>query len=722
MKKTAAIFTIVVFFLFGMNLITADPGKFTLDKIKDLQLDKKGLKIPAEKLFNAPGPGIHEGIMQLGGGSATFISETGLVYTNHHVAYGSVSRMSTAENNYIRDGFLAKTLADEVRARGYQARVLKLYEDVTKNILKGVKDDWEEERRNTKIRENINKLTEKYEKKYPDLNIRINNYFDGNKYYLSGYFIIRDFRIVYVPPLDIGNYGGEVDNWMWPRHTGDFSFLRAYVGPDGKTANYSEDNIPYRPRTWLKIGADGVKEGDFVMVMGYPGRTYRYRPSYYVDYQINSQYPYQVEFRGMTIRIWEEEAAKSEANYVRYAPRIKGLANYYKNFAGKIEWARKFNLLDTMKKNEAELINYINNDRKLKEKYGTILDEIKAVYDKIKEKDPINYAINWCLNSSYINSAYNTYRYAVEQEKPADEQEYRYSKVYGDTLKMRLRGGFARRIMVEEKAYLKTALLKAADLPSNQRINTLDELLSRVEGANNEEKADNLVSNLLGNSERPDNSIVNEFFGKSKNELLNSDNPYIKIGIELVEKFSELNDIRNALFNNLPPMFRKYTAALMKFKESKGEILAPDANSTMRFNYGYVRGYNARDAVYYKPFTTLTGIMEKETGEEPFHIPDRLKEVYKNKDFGRWYVEELNDVPVAFMSNNDITGGNSGSPVLDAYGRVVGTAFDMNWEGITTDYGFLESHSRCINADIRYNLFITEKFGAGRVLEELGLK
>ena len=685
-------------------------------------MEKKGLKIPAKKLFNAPGSGIHEAIMQLGGGSATFISETGLIYTNHHVAYGSVSRMSTAENNYIRDGFLAKTLAEEVRARGYRARVLKLYEDVTKDILKGVKDDWEEDRRNTKIRENIDKVREKYEKKNPDLEFRINSYFDGNKYYLSGYFVIRDFRIVYVPPIDIGNYGGEVDNWMWPRHTGDFSFLRAYVGPDGKTADYSEDNVPYKPRTWLEIGVDGVKEGDFVMVMGYPGRTFRYRPSYYVDYQLNSQYPYQVEFRGMTIKIWEEEAAKSEANYVRYAPRIKGLANYYKNFAGKIEWAGKFKLLDTMKKNEAELMSYINNDKKLKEKYGAVLNDIKAVYDNIKETDPQNYAMAWCLNSSYIASAYNIYRYAVEQEKPEDEQEYRYSKVYGDTLKMLSKRGFARRIMPEERAYLKTAILKAAELPSDQRINALDELFSGVEGANNEEKAENLASNLLGDSERPDNSIVDEFFGKSKSELLSSTNPFIKIGAEIAGKLPELQDTRTVLFSSLTPMYRTYTAALMKFKESKGEILAPDANSTMRFNYGYVRGYNARDAVYYKPFTTLTGIMEKETGEEPFHIPDRLKEVYKNKDFGRWYVEELKDVPVAFMSNNDITGGNSGSPVLDAYGRVVGTAFDMNWEGITTDYGFLESHSRCINADIRYNLFITEKFGAGRVLEELGIK
>ncbi len=722
MRKRVFVLTIAVFVFFGLSIIVADPGMFTPDMIKHLQLEKKGLKIPAEKLFNPGGPGIHEAVMQLGGGTATFISANGMIYTNHHVAYGSVARMSTAENNYIRDGFLAKSQAEEVRARGYRASILQLYEEVTEDVLKGIKENLSEEKRAEKVRENITKITEANEKKHPDLDIRVRAFFDGNKYYMYGYFIIRDFRIVYVPPLDIGSYGGEVDNWCWPRHTGDFSFLRAYVSPDGKGVEYAEGNVPYKPRTFLEIGVGGVREGDFVMVLGYPGRTFRYKPSHYLDYQLNSQYAYQVEFRGMTIDIWEQEAAKSEANYVRYAPRIKGLANYYKNFAGKREWAGKVHLFERKAKEEKAMMAYINSNMALKKKYGSILDEFKGLYDNLKKKDPVLYSINWLLNSSYINGAYTTYRYSIEKKKDNDKRADAYKDNRINRTKGRLVQGFNNSILDLEKAYIRTALKKASELPAGQRFKTVDDLMNSASGANIDEKAANLTETLLKGISKPDAGFVNKNWDKEKSVLEKIHNPFFKIAKEIFDKLPEIRDYRNRYTADLPKLFRKFTAVMMQFKESNGEILAPDANSTFRFNYGYVKGYKARDAVYYTPFTTMTGIMEKETGEEPFHLPDRIKEVYKNKDYGRWAANDLGDMPVAFLTSNDITGGNSGSPVLDAYGRVVGTAFDLNWEGITNDYGYTETNSRCVNSDIRYAMLILEKFNAGRVLEELGLK
>jgi len=723
MKKLIFFISLTIIISFSLNILTADEGMYTPDTIKKLNLEKKGLKIPVEDIFNPPNPGLYEAVIKLGA-TAEFVSPDGLILTNHHVAFGSVARISTPEKDYITDGFLAKSKDEEIKAIGYEGRILKLYKDVTKEMTRGIKEDVSEEFREKILEENRKKIINKAEKEYPELEeFRIRGFYDGNKYYLSGYFVIRDIRIVYVPPKSIGNYGGDIDNWEWPRHTGDFSFLRAYVSKDGKGVEYSEDNVPYHPRTWFEIETNGVNAGDFVFIMGFPGSTYRYKSSNFFEERFETYFPFYKDFFGKRIEFLENESKKDKSIELRYASLVKGLSNAWKKYKGSLEFYKRLNIIENKKKEEQEFVEFINKDEKLKKEYGNLLDELDVLYLQKRALSPLDYAIRSYRFSRIIYIANTIYNYSLQKEKPDDERPKSFRDKNIKNLITRTMMNISNLYLPHEKFELTDAFLRTVNLPENLRIDRIEKLLAKMDDdLTREEKAVKLIEKAFKTSKLLDSKNIDKLFEMSTNEFINSDDIFLRISYALIKAKEKFEAIDKDLSDKEDILQRKYTKGMMLLKKSKGEVIYPDANSTFRFNYGYVKGLKARDAVNYKPFTTLSGVMEKYTGEEPFDLPEKMFDIYKNKNFARWKSDELNDVPVCMLDNLDSTGGNSGSPVLNAYGKLVGCHFDSNYEGLTGDFDYIPEYKRSIEVDIRYILMITEKFGAGYLFEEMGIK
>ena len=722
MFKRTFSFVILFLTIFGITFLTADEGMYTPDRLRDLDLYKKGLIMKISDIFDPGGDGLQEAVLLFGGGTSEFISSKGLILTNHHVAYSSVQSISTVEKNYLHDGFLAKTYEEERQPnRPITGRILKIYKNVTDKILDDVQDKMPENVRQNKINENTEKLLEKERSKKPDLEINVVPFYSGNEYYLIGYFIIRDFRMVYVPPVGIGEYGGDIDNWMWPRHTGDFSFMRAYVSKDGKGVPYSQDNVPYEPKTWLEIETGGIKKGDFVFALGYPGTTYRFQTSFFIENQMLSFLPFIVDVIEGRARVIEEEGAKDPAVKLEQANLYKGLMNAHKNFAGNLEWYQKVDLLPIKKKIERQFQAYVEMEKDTKEKFGSVLNDIEKLYETRKTIEPLDYATRSLRYSALVSNALYLYNYSIEKEKPEAERGNAYKGQGLENQKRRLAGSPAGLFMPLEKDNFYRGLLRAAKLSGNDKISAVDELMNDAYGSSIEDKAGEIVKKAYENTILTDPDKVSGAFDMSTSELLGTGDVFIKIAADIAAKDEQIQEFNRNFRSELAVLNRHFTEGMMIFKKARGHDLYPDANRTFRFSYGYVKGYKPRDAVYYPFYSTLTGVMEKDQGEYPFEVPERLKEIYEKKDFGRWADPEFNDVVVDFMCDADGTGGSSGSPVLNAEGRLIGCLFDGNWEAITNDYMFMPELTREICVDIRYALLVLEKFGAEYLLDEMGV-
>jgi len=723
MKKIMFFLVLTIIVSFSLSILTADEGMYTPDKIKYLNLEDKGLKIPVEEIFDPPNPGLYEAVIKMGA-TAEFVSPKGLILTNHHVAFGSVASISTPEKDYIKEGFLAKSIEEEIPASGYQGKILKLYEDVTDKVLKNVEEEMSEDKRDEIIKENIKKLKSEASNRHPELEeIEITSFFDGNKYYMRGFFVIKDIRIVYVPPRSIGEYGGDLDNWEWPRHTGDFSFLRAYVSKDGNGVKYSEDNVPYHPRTWFEIDTEGAKKDDFVFIMGFPGRTFRYKDSYFVEHEMTSRLPTFAEMFKNRIEVVEKERKKNKEIEIKYAGFVKGFNNVLKNYQSKIAFYKRVGLIQDKKRREKEFTEFINKEENLKEKYGNILNELKTTREKAYEKSPLFYTLvtmNW---SSLIENAVSLYKYSLEKEKPAEKRNNLYQGEKLEKFKTNLISSPEKILMPLARHDLKTAIMKATELPDNQKFEVIEKYLDKYKNEEDtEKKVAEFTSYILNNTILLDKEKIEETLKMNGEDIREMDDPLLKIAKNLMEKSREYSMFMYKINKKLARLERIFTEGLMKYYESKREVLFPDANSTFRFTYGYVKGVEPRDAVIYKPVTTFSGVIEKDTGEEPYNLPEKLREIYKSGNYGRWVNPYYDDVTVCLLTNTDTTGGNSGSPLLNAEGKLIGCVFDRNFEGLTTDFKYQPELVRSISVDIRYVLFITEKFGAGYLLDEMGVR
>jgi hypothetical protein len=711
-KKALVLICLCTFLLSIIGWKSVDEGMWLLNNLPIHEMKAKGLQLSAEEIYSSTGPSLKDAVVLLGGGTGSFVSPEGLIITNHHVAYGAIQALSTVEHDYLNDGFLAKSRDEELPAENYTAAFVKDIADVTTEILSAVNDtmnsvQW------AKAVEAKSREVENAWKEKTKLECRVAEMYSGLKYYLFTTERLLDVRLVYAPPSAIGNYGGEVDNWIWPRHTGDFSIFRAYVGPDGKPARYAKQNLPFKPSKYLPISAQGVKEGDFVMVMGFPGRTFRYRDSYSIAVAQEETYPTTIDFYKTRIDILEKAGKKDRSVGIKMAGKIRGIANTYKNYQGMLEGLRRYRLLSWKQDQEAAFTKWLSTRPEMQQKYGDVLPKLKEAYDELRTFNKKQVVLpNLLTGNDMVRLGVRFMNFA--QSKAVQEP----TEGEISSLKKFVRDVYKNAYLPADKEILTALFLKVSDLPAAQRLAPVERVISGKTGVRREEAVREFIEDLYADSRLTFIEGCDELLTKKAEKIEND--PFVRLASELDKENKQVAEKVNR-FNATVTALR---ARLIEgWGEWKGGLSYPEANRTLRLTYGTVKGFKPRDAVTYDWVTTLSGVMEKESGEDPFIIPPKLKELYEKKDFGTYIDPKLGDVPVCFVADCDITGGNSGSPVINAKGEFVGAAFDGNWEAITGDYRFDPEFNRMITVESRYILFILDKLaGAKNILHELDVR
>lgn len=703
-------------FLF-QNILKADEGMWMPHQMKMLNLQEQGLQMSPDDLYKPDGTGLMSAVVDLGGGTGSFISDKGLIFTNHHVAFGALQRASDPENNYLKNGFLAKNFSEEIQAPGSTAGVLLFYTDISEKINSELSDKMSPKEKYTVVDRIKKQLIADAEKEGPDLFAEIASMYAGNQYYIFVYKRIKDVRIVYAPPRDLGNFGGEVDNWMWPRHTCDFSFLRAYVSPAGVGVEYSPDNVPYEPKVHFKVAEQGVKDGDFTFIMGYPGRTYRNYSTAEAQFDIE-KIKYSIKERLELIEFFENASAKSTGIEIKYASMLKGLYNGLKNYRGKLEGFEKAGMIQRKQEMDNKFEEWISQDQQNRNSYSGIIQKISDYlnneYKDFYWKESQIRNLTYYRGGALLTQAHRIARNAIESQKPDMERD----SYYQDRNHSRL----VNSIKLAERSY-------DFDVDKEYTILLLNKLLQKTKNntprflqkiAHSEGGIKNWTDESFKKTKMNDSAYRLNLLDKSVADLKVLNDPLLDFAFSIEKELAELREQKLIMNQKLKDLKKIYLDAMLVMNDNK---MAPDANSTIRFTYGPVKGYSPRDGVYYKPLTTLKGVLEKDTGEEPFIVPDKLKELYKKKDFGRYVDRQLAEVPACFLNTTNVTGGNSGSPTINAKGEVTGIVFDMTYESVIGDYYIIPDLQRVISVDIRYVLFVTDKFSnASHLIEEMGIE
>jgi hypothetical protein len=541
--------------------------------------------------------------------------------------------------------------------------------------------------------------------------------YSGGQYFLFTYKRIKDVRLVLAPPLDLGNFGGEVDNWMWPRHTADFSFLRAYVSKDGFGADYSAENVPYKPRSIVKLSLDGFREGDFTFIMGYPGRTYRNNTASEIRFDAESMKLRMAYFKDI-IAFFEEAGRSDKEVEIRYANLVKGLYNSLKNYQGKLEGFDKIGLLDRKAAQEKAFLDWVAADPARQKKYGKVLSAIDAFTGsyalEIRRNEALTNLVSPYGGSQVLSMAYQIVRAADESLKPDMQREPSYQTRNLPFIKQGLQLAERGFDLKTDRAYLKHRLKILRALPADQ----LPKALQTLFAGRNDADLEAFVDNLYEKTGLGDPKKRLEMLGLAPAALAKLKDPALDFAASLEKELKVVREERKAKGQESQDLKKAYEAARL---EQLGGKMAPDANGTIRLTFGPVEGYKPKDAVFYLPQTTLTGVMEKETGQAPFIVPAKLKELYKARDFGRYADAALKDVPACFLNTTNVTGGNSGSPTFNAKGEQIGIIFDMTYESVVGDYFIIPEYQRSISVDVRYVLFVADKFcGAVPLIKELG--
>jgi hypothetical protein len=705
----------------------ADEGMWlpnSIGKLPISQLKKRGFELKPEDVYSETSPSLKDAIVQISiGGTGSFVSPDGLILTNHHVAFSAVTAASSTEHDYITQGFLARSRGEEIPAAGYTISVTQDFKDVTAEVLAAVKPEMSPEERTRAISARQQELARAAAKGREKDGIRtqVVEATGGYEYYLYTYLTLRDVRMVYAPPKSVGYFGGDPDNFEWPRHCGDFAFLRAYVGSDGKPAMFNKSNVPFKPKKFLPINAGGVKEGDFTMIMGYPGRTMRYRESYSIDFNQHVQLPAQVAALRQQIETLTKLGESDPALKIRLADQIFGLSNSLKNFEGSILGLKRMDLITKKQAEEAAFRKWLDANPAMKEKYGTILPQIEELYRDLNSYGLKQNALNNLLNAGdLINMLEFAWGRALDREKPAAQRSPQFSDAAAQRVAGQLGELWKERQPEAEVRLLAGALSLAASLPEGQKLAFLETQFSQLNGAARRKAEEEFAARLISSSRYGSLEEVKGLLDATASELKSSDDALLKMVGAAFNENQPLTE-RSRIFNGRILRLRpEYVRGMLEMK--KGNYY-PDANFTLRWTYGEVKGYQPRDAVTYDFQTSLRGVVEKDTGTEPFDVPARLKELYQKKEFGDYLDARLKDVPVAFLATTDITGGNSGSPVMNGRGEVIGLAFDGNYEGLGGDYNFDLRSNRTLAVDIRYVLFLVDKFaGAGYLFDEMQIK
>lgn len=705
----------VVFFAVGST--PPDEGMYPLSEIAKLDLKKAGLKIELNELYNPKGVSIIDALVSLQGCTGSFVSDEGLILTNHHCAFDYIRKASSVEKNYLEDGFWAKSKSEEIRALGLTCRITESYTDVSDIILEAAAKAKDVAERISAIRKKSREIIDSVKQEDPNIDAVVSEMFIGKTYILFKFKLLKDVRLVFAPPRSIGEFGGESDNWVWPRHTGDFSFLRAYVAPDGSSAEYSENNVPYKPKRFLKVNANGVDEGDFMFILGYPGRTFRHQPSHYTEFHEKYQLPYIQNVFKELINTYTQLGANDPAMSLKLSSRIKSLANTEKNYRGKILGLRRLSLVEKRKTEEIELQKFIDSDPSLKKDYGNLFKDIDEAYLEIFNQGRLGLFYNQLSGNPLMNLASMLVQYKEEMTKP---EESRTSNFKGENLKKffdTVKELFDNMDLNVEKSALTTLL---SDGMKYEELRKLEIINNLYNDCNSNETILKFISELIDASVLKDHTGFLKLIEMDKSEFDKIDDPLIEFRENLKQQFSLFQNKIDASNGKLNILLSKLIDVKKVWQQ---KTFIPDANSTLRLTYGYIRGYTPADATYFKPITTLTGLIEKSYLGDDYKIPYKLKELYDKKDFGKYKNDKLNDVPVAILYNSDTTGGNSGSPIMNAYGELIGVNYDRSYEATINDYAWSPDYSRSIGVDIRFVLWVTEKIGgAVNIIDELGIK
>ncbi|MEW5798410.1 MAG: S46 family peptidase [Bacteroidota bacterium] len=704
-------------FLLFVSLFSAlysEEGMYPLSEIHKINLKAKGFKITWKDIYNPNGVSLVDASVNVGGASGSFISPDGLIITNHHVVFGAVQQASSVANDYVTNGFVARTREEEIPSKIITVRIVDSYRDVSKEILTGISDTTNPIDRSKIMEKNSRALVAEAEKKQKGITASVAEMFAGKTYVLFVYKTIKDVRLVYVPPRAVGEFGGEEDNWMWPRHTGDFSFIRAYVGKDGNPAEYSPENVPFKPKNYFRVNPNGVDENDLVFILGYPGRTFRHQTSYYLEYEHDFRLPYIQQRNAWMITQMEEAGKENKEVYLTLAARMKSLANVEKNYRGKLKGFRNIPLVQNKQKEESELQAFIDSDSNRKTKYGTVLSEIKAVYNEMRSDAQRSNILGSIVGSSSLLTIGNMLiKFVEERQKPDTERQSMYTEKNIPQIRQQQRSVLRSFYLPLDKLFLKEILTDGARLPEDQQIPAVKTLIGTI-------SVEKFIDSAFAHTHLADTLFLNRAMEMTPEQLKNLNDPLLNFLFMLADDLEMQNSVSRKRTGELNRLMGKLVDVKQEWKKKD---FIPDANSTLRLTFGTIRGYSPADAVYYSPISTLKGVIEKTRDEEEYNTPQRIRELYRKKEFGRYKHPKLNDLPVAILYDMDTTGGNSGSPVLNAKGELVGVNFDRAFEATINDYAWNESYSRSIGVDIRYVLWNVEKVGSAEfLLKEIGVK